>query len=78
MISEHYVVTIDVKKSVRVPASTPGRLASEKDMAKAERMVEDVTHLVFRSSSLDDALSQARKHLNLMAADHIDEQEGTS
>lgn len=71
--SEHYVVTIDVKRSVR-PASIPAsRSLGDVLTAKPERVVEDVTHLVFRSSTLHDALAKASAHLSLMN----DEDEGT-
>lgn len=63
--TEHYVVTVDVKRSVRtVPSgAASGRIA---DVLKPERVVEDVTHLVFRADTLYAALDKAEAHLALM------------
>lgn len=64
--TEHYVVTIDVKKSVRTTPVPAAIRRTEVDTGKVERIVEDVTHLVFRAGGLYEALDKAEAHLALM------------
>jgi hypothetical protein len=64
--TEHYVVTVDVKRSVRTGPDPASRLGRTEVQPKPERVVEDVTHLVFRASTLYAALDKAEAHLALM------------
>lgn len=60
----HYVVEITIKSVTRpTPGPTAGRVAPL--TVPAERVVDDVTRVVLKGDSLNEALTKAQKHLAL-------------
>lgn len=74
-MSEHYVVTIDIKKIVKetkqVRNLVGGGVTSE-----VNRIVDDVTHIVQKAGDLEGAVIAVKKHMDVILGTETLDDEG--